>query len=100
MMMQMAGSFAEFERAMLRERTRRGLDAAWANGRVGGRRPKLSPIQRQEITAMVKVGQKTAAEATRLFGVHPATVGRLLVKDTAPSACSTGRIRRGPNTPL
>jgi DNA invertase Pin-like site-specific DNA recombinase len=28
MMMQIVGSFAEFERAMLRERTRTGLDAA------------------------------------------------------------------------
>jgi DNA invertase Pin-like site-specific DNA recombinase len=28
MMMQMVGAFAEFERAILRERTRAGLDAA------------------------------------------------------------------------
>ena len=28
MMMQMAGAFAEFERAMLRERTKAGLEAA------------------------------------------------------------------------
>ena len=41
MMMQMLGAFAEFERAMVRERTRTGLDAARARGRVGGRRPKL-----------------------------------------------------------
>ncbi len=41
MMMQMVGSFAEFERAMLRERTRAGLESARGEGRVGGRRPKL-----------------------------------------------------------
>ena len=46
MMMQMVGAFAEFERAMLRERTKVGLDAARAEGRIGGRRPKLSPRQR------------------------------------------------------
>ena len=36
MMMQMIGSFAEFERAMIRERTRAGLEAARAEGRIGG----------------------------------------------------------------
>ena len=35
MMMQMVGSFAEFERAMLRERTRAGLESARGEGRVG-----------------------------------------------------------------
>src|ERR1700693_139290 len=43
MMMQMVGAFAEFERAMLKERTKAGLDAAREDGRIGGRRPKLSP---------------------------------------------------------
>ena len=41
MMMQMIGSFAEFERAMIRERTSAGIAAARAEGRVGGRRKKL-----------------------------------------------------------
>lgn len=43
MMMQMVGAFAEFERAMLRERTKAGLDAAREDGRIGGRRPKSGP---------------------------------------------------------
>ena len=38
MMMQMVGAFGEFERAMLRERTKAGLDAAREEGRIGGRR--------------------------------------------------------------
>src|SRR6266567_1388975 len=37
MMMQMVGAFAEFERAMLRERTKAGLDSARREGRIGGR---------------------------------------------------------------
>jgi DNA invertase Pin-like site-specific DNA recombinase len=41
MMMQMVASFAEFERAMIRERTSAGLAAARAEGRIGGRRKKL-----------------------------------------------------------
>src|SRR5271168_5158179 len=78
MMMQMVGAFAEFERAMLKERTRAGLEAARKEGRTGGRPPKLKPQQRLEIVRLVKKGKKTAADAARLFGVHPATVSRLL----------------------
>jgi DNA invertase Pin-like site-specific DNA recombinase len=33
----MLGAFAEFERAMIRERTREGLKSAAAAGRIGGR---------------------------------------------------------------
>lgn len=35
-MMQMVGCFAEFERAMIQERTSAGLAAARAEGRIGG----------------------------------------------------------------
>ena len=84
MMMQIVGTFAEFERAMLRERTRSGLDAARKQGRVGGRRPKLKTHQQEEIVHLVNSGQKTAADAARLFNVHPATVSRLLQRDKPP----------------
>jgi DNA invertase Pin-like site-specific DNA recombinase len=83
MMMQMVGAFAEFERAMLRERTKVGLEAARREGRIGGRRPKLTPQQQAEIVRMVSRGNKTAADAARLFSVHPATVARLLSRARA-----------------
>ena len=86
MMMQMVGPFAEFERAMLRERTKAGLDAAREEGRIGGRRPKLTPQQQAEIRKMVSKGDKTAADAARLFKIHPATVSRLLARPPQPSA--------------
>lgn len=81
MMMQIVGVFAEFERAMLRERTRNGLDEARKQGRVGGRRPKLKASQQREIILLVGSGQKTAAEAARLFNVHSSTVSRLLKRE-------------------
>lgn len=80
MMMQMVAAFAEFERAMLRERTKAGLESARQNGRVGGRRPKLSQQQQAEIARMVSKGEKTAADSARLFKVHPGTVSRLLAR--------------------
>lgn len=78
MMMQIVGSFAEFEREMLRERTRSGLDAARKQGRIGGRRPKLKCEQINEVVRLVTSGQRTAAEVARLFDVHPSTVSRIL----------------------
>jgi len=80
MLMQMVGSFAEFERAMIRERTRAGLKAARARGRVSGRRFKLTVPQRQEAIEMITSGRKSPADTARLFGVHPSTISRLLAR--------------------
>jgi DNA invertase Pin-like site-specific DNA recombinase len=55
MMMQMVGAFAEFERAILRERTKTGLDAARKEGRIGGRRPKLRTNQQDEIVTILRL---------------------------------------------
>ncbi len=58
MIMQIVGSFAKFERAMLRERTCNGLSAASKEGCIGGGRHKLKENQQQEIIQMnVEVGQ-------------------------------------------
>ena len=78
MLMQMVGSFAEFERAMIRERTQAGLAVARTEGRIGGRRPKLGPQQQAAIVDLVTSGRQTQAAAARLFHVHPATVSRVL----------------------
>lgn len=78
MMMQIVGSFAEFERAMLHERTKSGLDAARKEGKIGGRKRKLRAKQEEEIVRLVASGEKTAADAARIFGVHPSTVLRIL----------------------
>jgi len=80
MMMQIVGSFAEFERAMLKERTRHGLEAARLEGRVGGRKPSLTPQQTKEAVDMVISGQRSGAEVARLFKVHPTTISRVMTK--------------------
>jgi len=76
MMMQMLGAFAEFERAMVRERTQAGLRSARAQGRQGGRQPKLSPEQQAEVLTMLNAG-RSAADVARLFRVHRATISRI-----------------------
>jgi DNA invertase Pin-like site-specific DNA recombinase len=80
MLMQMLGSFAEFERAMVRERTRAGLAVARERGNVPGRKAKLSAAQQAEVIRQIQAGEKTAAEVARLFGVHRSSISRLLAK--------------------
>jgi DNA invertase Pin-like site-specific DNA recombinase len=78
MMAHMLGAFAEFERSMIRERTAAGLRQARAEGRVGGRRRKLSTAQRREIVESVVSGRRTAADMARLYGVSQPTVSRIV----------------------
>lgn len=78
MLTQMLGSFAEFERAMIRERTKQGLEYARSQGRKGGRRPKLTQEQRKLIVRLVDSGEQKAADVARTFKVSEATVSRIL----------------------
>lgn len=83
MMMQMVGAFAEFERAMIRERTSAGLAAARAEGRIGGRRKKLDAAKRREIAESVVSGRKSGADMARLYGVSQPTVSRIVAEHVA-----------------
>lgn len=78
MLLQMIGAFAEFERQMIRERTREGLKAAKKKGRLAGRPKALNVDQIAEAKKMIESRKKTKAEVARLFGVHPSTVSRLV----------------------
>jgi DNA invertase Pin-like site-specific DNA recombinase len=76
MMMQMLGSVAEFEREMIRERTRAGLTHAREQGRQLGRRRALTSDQRRKALRWIQEGQ-SQAEIARTFGVHRSTINRL-----------------------
>jgi DNA invertase Pin-like site-specific DNA recombinase len=91
MLMQLLGAFAEFERAMIRERARAGLDAARAEGRGGGRRPTLSQAQRSEVAEAVLSGRKTGAQMARLFSVSQATVSRIVSRHRVVVHLGAGR---------
>jgi DNA invertase Pin-like site-specific DNA recombinase len=80
MMMQMIGSFAEFERVVIRERTSAGIAAARAEGRVGGRRKKLDAAKRREIGESVITGRKSGAEMARLYNISQPTVSRIVAQ--------------------
>jgi DNA invertase Pin-like site-specific DNA recombinase len=64
--------------SVIRERTSAGIVAARAEGRVGGRRPKLTVAQQADIAKNVLSGRNTAAQMARLYKVSQPTVSRLL----------------------
>uniref|UniRef100_UPI00115C01D8 recombinase family protein n=2 Tax=Enterococcus durans TaxID=53345 RepID=UPI00115C01D8 len=51
------GALAEMERELIVERTRAGLDAARAQGRIGGRRPKLTAEQWAQAGRLIAGGE-------------------------------------------
>lgn len=72
------GALAEFERAITRERTRAGLDAARARGRTGGRPRKLQESDLKAAKAMLTDRSITVAEVARQLQISPATLYRYL----------------------
>jgi DNA invertase Pin-like site-specific DNA recombinase len=60
------GALGEFERDLIRERTRAGLRAAAARGRKGGRKPVVTPTSLQRASAMIGKGLTVREAATRL----------------------------------
>lgn len=72
-----AGAFAEYERALIRERTREGLAAARARGARVGRPRALTPEQIRSARELSAVGWGTAAIA-RSLGVSRSTIQRSL----------------------
>ncbi len=81
---------AEFERSVIRDRTRAGLAAARARGRRGGRPPALTNDEVALARRMHADPANTAADICRALGVSRATLYRYLKsKPTLPSLSTT-----------
>lgn len=73
-------ALAEFERNLIRERTRAGLAAARARGRQGGRKPALEEAQVREIKALLKDPQIQVGTVAKRYGVSRTTLYRYVGK--------------------
>lgn len=71
-------ALAEFERDVIRERTRAGLDAARARGRVGGRPPALSDRDLAAARALLRDPALTVDEVAAHLNVAVSTLYRHL----------------------
>jgi len=70
-------ALAQFERDVIADRTREGLQAARARGRSGGR-PRADPHMLQQAIKLYRTGQHTVREIVELTGITKATLYRYL----------------------
>ena len=77
LLLSVMGAFAEFERALIRERQREGIAAAKTRGAYLGRRPALSRAQVEDLRARAEAGEPKVALA-KAFGVSRETVYQYL----------------------
>lgn len=69
------GALAEFERTLISERTRAGMEAARLKGRHVGRKPSLTEQQVQDAVRSIKSG-KTPAAVARRYNITARTLRR------------------------
>jgi DNA invertase Pin-like site-specific DNA recombinase len=73
----MMASFAEFERATIKERVNAGIAAARKRGVVcGGRRPTITEEKRKTIETLIKSGTLSVAKIAKQVGVGESTIYR------------------------
>jgi DNA invertase Pin-like site-specific DNA recombinase len=77
LMLSVMGAVAQFERDLIRERQREGIELAKRAGAYKGRKRKFSPERAAELSRRLAEGEEKASLA-REFGVNRATVYRYL----------------------
>jgi DNA invertase Pin-like site-specific DNA recombinase len=79
LLLSVMGAFAEFERALIRERQLEGVAIAKKKGLYKGRKPKFTQSQIDEIKARAKAGEKKTALAKE-FEVSRETIYKIIKK--------------------
>lgn len=87
-MFQMMGVFAQYERAIIAERTKAGLESARARGRKGGR-PPLDPRQIKKAIKLYEAETHTVKEIQEITGVNKGTLYRAINKKKAEQEVGT-----------
>lgn len=78
LMFNIFASFAQFERDVIRERTKAGIAAARARGRCGGRKPKLDDAAKQMARELLKT--HPLADVAGVLHVSESTIRRRVMK--------------------
>lgn len=73
MLMTMLAAVSQMERELIIERTQAGLARAKAEGKILGRKPKTTTVQKQEIVALLSNGI-SVSQVARTYGVSRATI--------------------------
>jgi DNA invertase Pin-like site-specific DNA recombinase len=77
LMFQMLGAFAEFERTLIKERQREGIEAAIKKGTKFGAKPKLNLEQIEALKVLVASGEDKSRLAKE-FGISRPTLYKII----------------------
>jgi DNA invertase Pin-like site-specific DNA recombinase len=86
LLLSVMGAFAEFERALIRERQREGIALAKQRGAYRGRKPALSDNDIAVVKSRVVAGDKKT-EIARDFGISRETLYQYLRKENREPRC-------------
>ena len=75
-----AAIFAEFEADLIRQRTREGIEAARAAGKMQGKPSHFTPYQRKIMQEMLASGDYSQREVAEVMGTSPSWVSRLAAR--------------------
>ena len=78
MIFQIVGAFAEFERELIRERTKVGMAAAMRRGVKMGRPTAMTPKEEAECMRLWFAGKHTRTELARRYGTHLSSIKRAI----------------------
>lgn len=85
------GALAEFERNLIRDRTKAGLEAARARGRKGGRPKQLNPKQRALALSLYRQREHTMEEICHTVGISKPTLYAYVGEQEVTSAKKLSR---------
>ncbi len=77
----LSGAMAEFERNLIRDRIKAGIESARVRGRVGGRPKKLTKAKWEMIKSVYDGKQQSVREICELAGVSKTTLYQYLAKE-------------------
>ena len=86
------GALGQFERDLIRERTRAGLAAAAARGRKGGRKPVVTAVKLQRARTLIDRGLTVREAAARLKVGKTALYAALATDQQAPAPAAAGSV--------
>ena len=92
-------SLAEFERDLIRERTRAGLAAARARGRLGGRPKGVDEKKRKAAIALKKEAGRSVREICEIVGISRNTYYKYTRMEDPPWPAPARAARAGANRP-
>ena len=67
-------SLTEFERNLIQERTKAGLEAARARGKHGGRKKALSSIEREMVVELYRLKKHSVGQICQEYGISRPTL--------------------------